>query len=107
MRAFTNLAAATVDGGRLAMATWARRDESDLFGVPFAAAVGVDGGGDEVGRWERGEQQPDAGTLAKIATMGVVDVLVFHDDVASDDVAWIRHVSSTRTGACCERVDFF
>jgi transcriptional regulator with XRE-family HTH domain len=52
----------------------------------FAEAVGVDGGGDEVGRWERGEQNPDAGTLAKIATMGVVDVLVFHDDALAADV---------------------
>jgi SAM-dependent methyltransferase len=37
--AFTNLAAATIAGGRLAMATWARRDESDLFAVPLRAAM--------------------------------------------------------------------
>jgi SAM-dependent methyltransferase len=38
-RAFSNLADATRTGGRLAMATWARRDESDLFAVPYAAAL--------------------------------------------------------------------
>src|SRR4051794_36666402 len=38
----------------------------------------------EVGRWERGTAQPDYGTLAKIATMGVVDVLVFHETTNVD-----------------------
>lgn len=38
----------------------------------------------EVGRWERGTAQPDYGTLAKIATMGVVDVLVFHEPGEAD-----------------------
>lgn len=38
-RAFANLAAATRPGGRLAIATWARRDESDLFAVPLRAAM--------------------------------------------------------------------
>jgi len=33
----------------------------------------------EVGRWERGTAQPDYGTLAKIATMGMVDAFIFHD----------------------------
>ena len=37
--AFTNLAAATTSGGRLAIATWARRGESDLFQVPYNAAL--------------------------------------------------------------------
>jgi SAM-dependent methyltransferase len=37
--AFTNLAAATRPGGRLVMSTWARRDESPLFAVPFAATL--------------------------------------------------------------------
>ena len=37
--AFTHLAAATRDGGRLAMATWAPRPESDLFEVPYTAAL--------------------------------------------------------------------
>ncbi len=39
VRAFANLATATRTGGRLAIATWARRDESALFAVPFAAAL--------------------------------------------------------------------
>jgi SAM-dependent methyltransferase len=39
--AFAHLAAATRPGGRLAVAVWARRDESDLFAVPFHAALGV------------------------------------------------------------------
>ena len=38
-RAFANLATATRSGGRLAIATWARRDESALFAVPFGAAL--------------------------------------------------------------------
>lgn len=48
VRAFTNLAAATTPGGRLAIATWARRDESDLFAVPLhatLAALGRDADG--------------------------------------------------------------
>ncbi|QYG93418.1 class I SAM-dependent methyltransferase [Iamia sp. SCSIO 61187] len=39
--AFANLAAATRPGGRLAVAVWARRDESGLFAVPLHAALGV------------------------------------------------------------------
>jgi hypothetical protein len=38
-RAFANLAAAAAPQGRLAMATWARRDDSDLFAVPYRAAL--------------------------------------------------------------------
>jgi SAM-dependent methyltransferase len=41
VRAFANLAAGTRPGGRLAITTWARRGESELFAVPFAAALGV------------------------------------------------------------------
>lgn len=37
--AFANLAAATRPGGRLVMAVWATRDESDLFAVPLHAAL--------------------------------------------------------------------
>jgi ubiquinone/menaquinone biosynthesis C-methylase UbiE len=47
VRAFTNLAAATEPGGRLAIATWAKRDESDFFAVPLRAtlaALGRDAG---------------------------------------------------------------
>jgi transcriptional regulator with XRE-family HTH domain len=49
----------------------------------FARSLGV-GDVREVGRWERGTTQPDYGTLAKIATMGVVDVLVFHEASEAD-----------------------
>ncbi|HET7234511.1 MAG TPA: helix-turn-helix domain-containing protein [Longimicrobium sp.] len=44
----------------------------------FAKSLGVSDVA-EVGRWERGTSQPEYGTLAKIAAMGVVDVLVFHE----------------------------
>jgi SAM-dependent methyltransferase len=37
--AFGTLAAATRPGGRLAMAVWARRDESDVFAVPLRATL--------------------------------------------------------------------
>lgn len=37
--AFATLATATRPGGRLAMAVWARRDESDVFAVPLHAAL--------------------------------------------------------------------
>ena len=48
-RAFANLAAATVAGGRLSVAVWRRRDESPLFAVPLHAAIGAlrSGGGDD------------------------------------------------------------
>jgi transcriptional regulator with XRE-family HTH domain len=48
----------------------------------FAHSLGVADSA-EVGRWERGTAQPDYGTLAKIAAMGMVDALVFQDH-ASD-----------------------
>ena len=44
----------------------------------FAKALGVESG-TTVGRWEKGQAQPEYATLAKIATMGLVDVLVFHE----------------------------
>jgi len=46
--AFENLAAATVPGGRLAIATWARRRESEMFEVPFQAALAVLGRSDDL-----------------------------------------------------------
>jgi transcriptional regulator with XRE-family HTH domain len=42
----------------------------------FAESLGLEDGS-TVSKWENGEAQPDYGTLAKIATMGLVDVLVF------------------------------
>jgi transcriptional regulator with XRE-family HTH domain len=44
----------------------------------FAKSLGVEDA-DEVEKWERGTAQPDYGTLAKIAAMGMVDALVFHE----------------------------
>ena len=41
LAAFTNLASATRAGGRLAFASWRRRDESELFEVPLHASLGV------------------------------------------------------------------
>ncbi|HEU4455889.1 MAG TPA: helix-turn-helix transcriptional regulator, partial [Longimicrobium sp.] len=51
----------------------------------FAEAVGVSDGS-VVENWEEGRTQPEAGTLAKIAAMGLVDVLVFHDDTPSGEL---------------------
>jgi SAM-dependent methyltransferase len=48
VKAFANLAAATTPGGRLAMTTWARRDDSAMFAVPLhaaLAAIGLDDSG--------------------------------------------------------------
>jgi SAM-dependent methyltransferase len=39
LAAFTNFARATKPGGRLAIAVWARRQESEVFEVPLQAAV--------------------------------------------------------------------
>jgi SAM-dependent methyltransferase len=46
--AFTHLAAATVASGRLAIATWARRSESEMFQVPFGAALAAIGRPDDL-----------------------------------------------------------
>ncbi|HEX6749077.1 MAG TPA: helix-turn-helix transcriptional regulator [Longimicrobium sp.] len=58
------------------------RNRLGMSQADFAQAVGAASAA-LVSRWERGEAQPDYGTLAKIATMGVVDVLVFHDEVSA------------------------
>lgn len=55
------------------------RTRLGLTEAELAESLGVEGGGKTVSRWERGEAQPDYGTLARLATMGVVDVLVFHE----------------------------
>lgn len=44
----------------------------------FARSLGVSDAS-QVAKWERGTAQPDYGTLAKIAAMGAVDLLVFHE----------------------------
>lgn len=54
------------------------RNRVGMSQAEFAKALGVENGS-VVARWERGQAQPEYGTLAKIATMGVVDVLVFHE----------------------------
>lgn len=48
----------------------------------FAKSLGVSDAS-QVGKWERGTVQPDYGTLAKIAAMGAVDLLVFHEPAAA------------------------
>ena len=53
------------------------RNRLGMSQAEFGQSLGVDGS--TVGRWEKGQTQPEYGTLAKIATMGLVDVLVFHE----------------------------
>lgn len=79
--AFAHLAEATRPGGRLAVAVWARRDESDLFAVPLHAALAVrraagvgdtpsmpaDGGPDDVGASSLGDA---AAALALLEAAG-------------------------------------
>jgi transcriptional regulator with XRE-family HTH domain len=50
----------------------------------FAESLGLEDGS-TVSKWENGEAQPDYGTLAKIATMGLVDVLVFTEAGPAED----------------------
>jgi ubiquinone/menaquinone biosynthesis C-methylase UbiE len=81
-RAFANLAAATRPGGRLAITTWARRDESPLFAVPLAVAL------DAMGRSDSGLPDdagpfslPDAETITAVlepAGWSDVEVEVHH-----------------------------
>jgi transcriptional regulator with XRE-family HTH domain len=54
------------------------RNRLGMSQAEFAKALGVESGA-TVGRWEKGQAQPEYATLAKIATMGLVDVLVFHE----------------------------
>src|SRR4051794_41870477 len=54
------------------------RNRLGMSQAEFAKALGVESG-TTVGRWEKGQAQPEYATLAKIATMGLVDVLVFHE----------------------------
>ena len=56
------------------------RNRLGMSQAEFAKALGVESGA-TVGRWEKGQAQPEYATLAKIATMGLVDVLVFHEPV--------------------------
>jgi len=54
------------------------RNRLGMSQAAFAESLGVESGA-MVSRWEKGQAQPEYGTLAKIATMGLVDVLVFHE----------------------------
>jgi transcriptional regulator with XRE-family HTH domain len=54
------------------------RNRLGMSQAEFAESLGVESGA-TVSRWEKGQSQPEYGTLAKIATMGLVDVLVFHE----------------------------
>jgi transcriptional regulator with XRE-family HTH domain len=54
------------------------RNRVGMSQAEFAAALGAESGA-VVARWEKGQAQPEYGTLAKIAAMGLVDVLVFHE----------------------------
>jgi SAM-dependent methyltransferase len=74
-RAFANLAAATAPGGRLAVATWARRDESDLFAVPYRATLEALGRGSELPDDEGPFSLPDAAAVTPLLEgAGWVDV---------------------------------
>jgi len=53
------------------------RNRLGISQADFGESLGVDGS--TVSKWEKGQTQPEYGTLAKIATMGLVDVLVFHE----------------------------
>ena len=53
------------------------RNRLGMSQAEFGESLGVDGSA--VSKWEKGQTQPEYGTLAKIATMGLVDVLVFHE----------------------------
>ncbi|HYH82375.1 MAG TPA: helix-turn-helix transcriptional regulator [Longimicrobium sp.] len=70
----------------------------------FARSLGVDDAR-EVGRWERGTAQPDYGTLAKIATMGVVDVLVFHEAPAVDGRPQLTPGEASELGQILARME--
>jgi transcriptional regulator with XRE-family HTH domain len=61
------------------------RNRLGMSQAEFADSLGVESGS-TVARWERGQAQPDYGTLAKIATMGLVDVLVFHETLPAEEM---------------------
>ena len=84
--AFANLAELTRPSGRLSIVVWDRRDRSDLFEVPLAAAVAVmTGAGHEpdmmpVAGGPFSLSDPEAVT-ALLETAGWRDVQVVHHDV--------------------------
>jgi len=54
------------------------RTRLGMSAADFAKSLGVSDPS-QVAKWERGTVQPEYGTLAKIAAMGAVDLLVFHE----------------------------
>jgi transcriptional regulator with XRE-family HTH domain len=70
------------------------RNRLGMSQAAFAEALGVESGA-TVSRWEKGQTQPEYGTLAKIATMGLVDVLVFHE---TSDAAQLPQLTPGEAG---------
>lgn len=70
----------------------------------FAESIGVSSG-DVIANWEEGRSQPDTGTLAKIAAMGLVDVLVFHDDVPADELPQLTPGEANELRAILSRME--
>lgn len=70
----------------------------------FAETVGVADGA-VVEAWEDGSAQPDAGTLAKIAAMGLVDVLVFHDDTPANELPQLTPGEASELRAILSRME--
>jgi transcriptional regulator with XRE-family HTH domain len=70
----------------------------------FAESLGVQDPR-TVTRWEEGQTQPDYGTLAKIATMGLVDVLVFHDTTPSDEAPQLTPGEATELRTLLARME--
>lgn len=80
------------------------RNRLGLTQEQFAESVGASGG-DVIASWEEGRSQPDTGTLAKIAAMGLVDVLVFHDEVPSDELPQLTPGEASELRAILSRME--
>lgn len=64
------------------------RSRLGMSRAEFARALGLDRGGEETVRaWEDGQDQPDYGMLARIATMGIVDAIAFQGGAADEPLA--------------------
>lgn len=71
----------------------------------FARALGVPGGAATITAWEGGEDQPDYATLAKIATVGVADVLIFHDAAPADEAPQLTPGEAAELSAILARME--
>ena len=89
--AFANLARATAPGGRLAMVVWPRREESELFEVPLAAALRTlaDAG------VPAQEPPADQGPFSLSDRVAVTAMLT---DAGWSDVEWAPHDLMLSTG---------